>query len=312
MGMDRYSTAVILLCACATARPFPLDSMYARGDSCLSIVWTPDSANTNSDWYAKNGSLCTGADTMYRHCDFTAGTTYRSIAYSYGGEDPYFQFRDKLGRGLLAGSHLCHYQTVGDPSPYVAGTDCSGFVCYLWNAPRVSTGGLVADPQYQKISKSVLEPGDILVKAGSHAVFVVEKDDSAVFLIWESTSAVNGCRERIINVNDAAWDPYVALRNPGIMRAADFGHVSNIRPGGMIRITASREGSRLDLRFVSPISGEITLFAAAGKCIGRKSVAPGSARIAWTLPAPLPAGTYIAAVQTVQNGFLSARCTVVK
>jgi hypothetical protein len=292
---------------------FPLDSMYGRGDSCLNVVWTPDSANTNPAWYVRNGSLCTGADTVYRHCDFTAGVTYRSIAYSYGGEDNYQQFRDKLGSGLLAGSHLCHYQTVGDPSPYVAGTDCSGFVCYLWNVARTSTNGLLADTRYQHIQKTALRAGDIMVRAGSHAVFVVDQDDSTSYVIWESTSAVNGCRERITDISLAAWDPYVALRNPATTRSdSDFETGPAAGRGNAVRITPVRNGSRLDLRFGRRFNGEIRLLGPTGKLIRGPQAVPGTGLFVWNLPAPLAPGTYIIALHPSSGGPGWGRFTIVR
>jgi hypothetical protein len=192
-----------------------IDTLLARGDSSLAITWTPDSNNTNPEWYRKNGSDCTGSDTVYLHCDFTPGITYSSIAYSYGGEDSFLRFREKVENGFLVGSHLCHYNSFGDPSPAVAGTDCSGFVCYLWDVPRVSTRGLYSD--YISVSRSELSVGDILVKPGSHTLLIVEVTDSTQLLIWESTSVVNGCRERIIDLNDTYWDTYYPRRNKDIV-----------------------------------------------------------------------------------------------
>lgn len=191
-----------------------LDTLFARGDSCINISWTPDDRNTATAWYVKNGSLCTGADSVYRHSDFKSGVTYKSIAYSYGGEDGYLKFRDKINNGLLAGSHMCHYNFFGDPSGVIAGTDCSGFVCYLWGVSRVSTREL--HTQYKIITRDELDAGDILVKSGSHAVVVIEHDEDTRYLIWESTSTVNGCRERIIDLTDSYWDSYYPRRYEGL------------------------------------------------------------------------------------------------
>jgi hypothetical protein len=191
-----------------------LDTMFVRGDSAIAIEWTPDSVNTRGDWYVQYGSTCAGADSVYRHCDFQPGVTYKSIAYSYGGEDGYIRFRDKIKEGYLVGSHMCHYNNYGDPSKVIAGTDCSGFVCYLWGVPRVSTRELSS--QYKAIMRDELDAGDILVKSGSHTVLIVEREDSTHLLIWESTSAVNGCRERSIDLTDTYWDAYVPRRFEGL------------------------------------------------------------------------------------------------
>jgi hypothetical protein len=308
----RHLSLLCIFSAAAIAQGFPLDSAYARGDSCLNVVWVPDSKNTKPDWYVQNGSLCTGNDTIYRHCDFIANTTYRSIAYSYGGEDPYNTFREKLGRGLLAGSHLCHYQTVGDPSPYVAGTDCSGFACYLWNVPRVSTIGLVSNPQYLKIQKSELQAGDLLVKAGSHAVFVVDRDDSATFVIWESTSAVNGCRERSMNIYDTVWAPYVAIRNPAltsVKRPAGSGAAATHLLGSVIVEYGKK---MLYLRLNRPFSGDVVLYGLNGDMLMKSRVILDAGIYRWKLPAPLSDGMYFFILRSVDKGTETSTFAVIK
>jgi len=193
-----HCCAVVSVCI-AAAFALPIDSLYARGDSSINIAWTPDSANTRPFWYAR----CCTTDTNYSHCDFLPAVSYRGEAYSYGGEDPWMLFRDRLAQGALAGSHDCHYTGCGDPSDSVTGTDCSGFVCYLWGVPRVATGTLATSPSYVTIAKSSLAPGDALVKASSHAAIVVEADEYPQVLIWESYGwPVNGCRERLIDLSD--------------------------------------------------------------------------------------------------------------
>jgi hypothetical protein len=311
MGIIKASL-ICILAATTVAFTFPLDSAYSRGDSCLNIVWTPDSANTKPTWYIQNGSLCTGVDTVYRHCDFTPGVTYRSIAYSYGGEDPYLTFRDKLRRGLLAGSHLCHYQTVGDPSPYVAGTDCSGFACYLWNVPRVSTNGLVSDPQYQKIQKSDLRAGDLLVRAGSHAVFVVDQDDSTHFVIWESTSAVNGCRERVIDITDAAWAPYVAVRNPGITPVQNAVLSAGAAVPFLGGATVGKESAKISLRFNRPFKGDVDLYGLNGERIKKSRIDCGAGRCEWEFPHALSGGIYVIGLRSTGRESESRTFVVMK
>jgi hypothetical protein len=304
-----YTLLVLLPCSLPA---FPLDSVFNRGDSCLAVEWTPDSINTRSAWYVQNGSLCTGSDTVYRHSDFIAGTTYRGIAYSYGGEDPYFVFRDKIGKGYPAGSHLCHYSTFGDPSSVIAGTDCSGFVCYVWNVPRTSTGGLIADSRYQQIPRSLMEPGDILVKAGSHTVLIVEKDDSTNYLIWESTSAVNGCRERIIDISDPAWNAYSALRNPEIARTTgDITNKDIRQPLSLVKsITMSRDGTALLLILNRPLSGQCILYNASGKRIAAVQVNAASGNISLPLGVPKSRGMYLLTFSGLRSSLETVRWIV--
>jgi hypothetical protein len=200
------------------AGSWSIDSVLARGDSCIAVAWTVAQRNIVHPWYTQCIKSCTsGSDTAYRHCDFLPGVTYYSIAYSYGGEDPWRVFKTKVDTGCAVGSHLCQYSLCGDPTPKVAGTDCSGFLCYIWNVPRVSTGNLLLDTSYKKIPRSQLRQGDALVKGGSHAIFVVETDSTGQALLWESTSVTNSCRERVADLNSADLVAYTPLRNPGLL-----------------------------------------------------------------------------------------------
>jgi hypothetical protein len=192
----------------------PLDSVLARGDSSVAIVWSPSANNVESSWWQSCGGGC-GEE--LRTCDFLAGETYRGVAYSYGGEDPHFVFRHRLAEGWPVGSHLCHYTGCGDPSAAVTGTDCSGYVCWVWDEPRVSTRELATFERYDHIAKADLRAGDILVKYGSHAVVVVDALDNPSVLVWEAAGTpVNGVRERVIELTATYWDGYRAVRNPRV------------------------------------------------------------------------------------------------
>jgi hypothetical protein len=281
---------------------FPLDSVFARGEKCIAVTWTPDSQNCAPSWYIKWGTLCTGSDSVYRHCDFIPGTTYSSIAYSYGGEDSYFVFTDKIKKGFFVGSHLCHYNSFGDPSTAIAGTDCSGFVCYLWNVPRVSTRELVFAP-YEPILKTELRPGDILVKPGTHTVLIVDKDDSTHFLIWESTSVVNGCRETIIDVTESKWTSYSAMRNPAIDATSthDFDKISQTSNIPQYKIRYSTKQQAITFTFSDPFSGTLSLFNIKGISIpGKKVTGNLAAKFTWSTK-ELPCGPYIVLTQSRQG-----------
>jgi hypothetical protein len=253
------AASIILLTLTAASEAVLLDTLLARGDSSIAIAWTPDSVNTRPDWYRTYGSGCTGVDSVYQHCDFLPGQTYRSVAYSYGGEDGHERFRQKLLEGFLVGSHLCHYNSFGDPSAVVAGTDCSGFVCYLWDVPRVSTGGLY--DSYVAITRQELDVGDILVRPGSHAVLVVEREDSTRFLIWESTSVVNGCRERLIDITDSYWDAYYPRRYTGI--GTGVGQAGDRVPRRSFPAMTLDRTSGI-LRFASAWRGTVSLYSVQG------------------------------------------------
>jgi hypothetical protein len=197
-----------------------LDSVLTRSDSCIQITWVPESLNTKPEWYIQCGVKCTGPDTVCLHSDFLPGVTYKGIAYSYGCNDPYTIFRNRLGEGKLAGSHLCHYSSCSSPCTNVTGIDCSAFICYTWNEARQSTQMMYDNKKYLHITKAQLAPGDILLSPSDHAVLIIEKDDDTNFLIHESTGTpVNGCRERMIDISNTYWSKYNAVRNPLINRS---------------------------------------------------------------------------------------------
>jgi hypothetical protein len=238
-----------------------LDTMFLRGDSALGVEWTPDSVNTRADWYMHNGSTCTSSDTVYRHCDFIPGTTYKSIAYSYGGEDGHILFREKIKDGFLVGSHMCHYNKFGDPSSVIAGTDCSGFICHLWGVPRVSTRELYS--QYKVITRDEIDVGDILVKPGSHAVLVVEREDDTHLLIWESTSVMNCCRERSIDLTVPYWDAYYPRRYEGLTSDS---HVTDTTPRQMRSFPfVSYRNGRLAVHSSGQWRGTVEMFSLLGR-----------------------------------------------
>jgi len=216
------SLFIIFACLISSGLSWPLDSVLARGDSCINIAWIPDSINTDSGWYTSYGTYCTGEDSIYLHCDFIPGREYQGVAYSYGGEDPWYLFRGRLDSGYLVGSHQCHYEEYGDPSDTVTGTDCSGFLCHMWNVPRMSTSGLLSSSLFLKIDKKDIKAGDALVKAspadGYHAVLIAEADDLTEAVVWEASSTVFGCRERISDLNTSYWDPFTPLRYPEITK----------------------------------------------------------------------------------------------
>jgi hypothetical protein len=241
-----------------------MDSVFNRGDSCIAIAWTPDSRNTNPAWYIQYGGGCIVVDSIYRHCDFIAGHAYVGIAYSYGGEDPWYLFRERLANGFLVGSHLCHYNAFGDPTPVVTGTDCSGFLCFIWNVGRMSTGAMVASPAFQHIDRSAIRAGDALVRSGYHAVFVAEADDLTEALIWEATSTVNSCRARVTDLTDSAWNLYTPLRYSQITAIAVGGQGSEpqveARPMTMRQVAGA-----LHIQSSSRSMNGIMLFDPAGR-----------------------------------------------
>jgi hypothetical protein len=57
------------------------------------------------------------------------------------------------------------------------GTDCSGFLCFVWNIARTNTTNLYNNKNFTSIPITSVQAGDALVKASSaygyHAILVV-------------------------------------------------------------------------------------------------------------------------------------------
>jgi len=266
-----YILAIVLIVTNVKGQSYTLDSSFSRSDSCVQIQWTPDTLNTDPLWYITNGNKCTGADSVYRRCDFLAGQTYSGIAYSYGGEDPWFLFRNRLNQGYLAGSHLCHYSSYGDPSNRITGTDCSGFLSFLWNYPRISTVTFASSTVFQPVSFSEIRPGDALVKSGSHIVFVLEADTLTEVLISEASSTSRGCRERLVDLSAPAWASYKGIRYPALNSESFVYHSSKTTDmiGFSIRNTGT--GSRI-LQLSKIFKGKICVISLDGRRLFNSAV----------------------------------------
>jgi hypothetical protein len=273
-----------ILTSFVIAYPLALDSVITRSDSCVAIQWTPDSSNTDSKWYTQYGTKCTSSDSIYRHCDFIAGRPYKGIAYSYGGEDPWYTFRIRLAAGFLAGSHQCHYNVFGDPSSKVTGTDCSGFLCFVWSIPRVATTDLYNNKAFITIPRTEVIAGDALVKASSaygyHAILIVEAEDPTEVVIAEASSTVFGCRQRVVNLTSSEWSPYKAIRNPALQGSQ---RVVTTNKGAIQNVTIARSGNnQFSLHLYQPVNGKLSGYDLNGKELFKMNIDKASTDYAIT------------------------------
>lgn len=251
-----------------------IDSIIHFSDSCVGIEWTPDSVNTDPTWYTQYGTLCTGSDSIYKKCDFIPGLTYSGIAYSYGGEDPWYIFRDRLQAGFLVGSHLCHYKLYKDPSDKVTGTDCSGFLSFVWNVPRVTTTYFLTSGVYPIIPFNEIKAGDALVKAskecGYHAILIVEAYDLKEVVISEASSSVRGCRERLVDLTSPAWSCYKAIRHPKFVNIIP--QIYNTAPNSQIlQCTFNINQETIQLKLTQPFTGTISMYLPNGIQLFKKT-----------------------------------------
>ncbi|NLD94373.1 MAG: hypothetical protein GX639_17090 [Fibrobacter sp.] len=258
----------IFLIVSAGSAQYAVDSVIALSDSCVQIRWTPDSINTDVSWYEQYGATCTGADTIYKRCDFLPGVEYRGIPYSYGGEDAWYTFRDRLQQGFLVGSHSCHYSVYGDPSNKVTGTDCSGFLSFVWGYPRSTTSTFYTGSAFTTIPIVDVKPGDALVKAtsgcGYHAILIVEANDIKEVVISEASSTVFGCRERVVDLSTSAWQCYKAIRYPKLESRSR--PVTNLTKSNDISIQKINSIG-YKVHFQRPLSGSIEVFTIDGRML---------------------------------------------
>jgi hypothetical protein len=252
-----------------------IDSVITLSDSCVQIEWTPDTINTNPSWYLQYGSLCTGVDSIYKQCDFLAGHPYCGIAYSYGGEDPWYTFRERLLAGFLVGSHQCHYNNYGDPSNKITGTDCSGFLSFVWNYPRSATSTFYTSSTFTTIPITEVQPGDALIKAtapcGYHAVLIIENQDPTEVVISEASSVSFGCRERIVDLTSSAWACYKAIRYPKIVNTLTKKSSVIPQKAFTVNINLKRPGV-LSVNFALPFKGTIYGYLPDGSLLFNRNI----------------------------------------
>ncbi|MBR2053376.1 MAG: lysophospholipase [Clostridia bacterium] len=123
------------------------------------------------------------------------GKENKGMPYCWGGWSDEQQFLDGLAEGKYAGN-------VPDERPKVisracVGMDCSGLVSVCWQLPKkLSTRDLAA--LCDEIVYDALQPGDILLKAGSHVMFYSAQTGEDTFEVVESTRYTGKvvCRER--------------------------------------------------------------------------------------------------------------------
>lgn len=174
-------------------------------------------------WLAEEKNLFHGEDEMgYRVDTPDAGHTQsqypcawwklggnEGMPYCWGGWSNEAQFLEGLQAGKYAGN-------VPEDRPKVisracVGMDCSGLVSVCWQLPKkLSTRDLGA--LCDQIAYADLQPGDILLKAGSHVMFFDRFAGENTVSVVESTRYGGKvlCRER--DVHTLQQDGYLAFR----------------------------------------------------------------------------------------------------
>ncbi|MBU1745212.1 MAG: hypothetical protein KJ649_10020 [Proteobacteria bacterium] len=110
------------------------------------------------------------------------------MPYNWGGFDSTDKFEKKVKKGVVAGnyrkrcgSNLCVREDF-------AGLDCSGLISRSWGISRYST---TTFPGISiKITRELLQPGDILNSANKHVMLFDKFDDDNQMWVYEAAAWV--------------------------------------------------------------------------------------------------------------------------
>ena len=185
---------IVLSLEAQTAMNVQTTEILARARQYAELRWTPTPQN-----------VAAGCIPGYRS-NFAPGVEQKGEPYRWGGSDTPAEFIAKLNRGLAAGAHAQHHENPRQPC--TAGTDCSGFVCNVWNHAHLWTG------DFGRITTvlpdvSSMHTGDAFLKKGSHVILFIDFREDGTLLLHEAAGA------RVHEVKGADWgyvQDYVPVR----------------------------------------------------------------------------------------------------
>lgn len=150
--------------------------------------------------------------------DWQVNQKVTGIPYDWGGMDGPEEYDRKLAQGKAAGSHSRHGIT-----DCTAGIDCSGFVSRCWGMSRIlekySTRDIRekigARPRYNWYAD--MQPGDALVKPGSHIVLFVRYRADGNPTVYEASGAAG---KVILNERCtwSTWQGYYPLEYRSVVK----------------------------------------------------------------------------------------------
>jgi hypothetical protein len=175
----------------------------------------------NIDHWQYNECGCSG-------CDFNVGWQ-TGEAYSYGGEDTYTEFLDRIAAGDAAGSHYCHYDCWGGTPYWATGLDCSAFASLCWEIPRQSTYTLpywsTAIPHHR------IRAGDILNIPYSHVRLFHERAGDGRPIVYEASGSAAKVVHRVVD-----WGSYQPRVKHELYVPPPWVYAQNVG-GGQIRLS---------------------------------------------------------------------------
>jgi hypothetical protein len=183
------------------------------------VYWECDTTNINHPEYTMGG--CSP-------CDFAPGWYYGE-AYSYGGEDTYGVFLDRIADGDGAGSHYCHYEYWGGTPEWATGIDCSAYASECWEIPRQSTYTL---PYWSyAIPHERLQSGDILNIPYSHVRVYDERAIDGRPIVFEASGSAAKVVHRVVD-----WGSYQPRVKHELWVDPPLVYAQNVG-GGQIRLS---------------------------------------------------------------------------
>ncbi|MBU0652942.1 MAG: hypothetical protein KKG96_08685 [Proteobacteria bacterium] len=149
---------------------------------------TRDEVIANASMYANLKWFCEKKNARKDYNLLIPGKQYRGVPYNWGGFDSTDKFEKKVKKGVVAGnyrkrcgSNLCVREDF-------AGLDCSGLISRSWGISRYST---TTFPGISiKITRELLQPGDILNSANKHVMLFDKFDDDNQMWVYEAAAWV--------------------------------------------------------------------------------------------------------------------------
>lgn len=134
------------------------------------------------------------------------------MAYSWGGSTTIEEF----DRGIEYGKFVGNVPDSRDKrvSKYCIGLDCSGLVTICWGLEKKVSTMTIPQISTELESLSVLQPGDVILKPGSHVMIFIEyiDDGELTAKIIDASRNTGKVLKRNVELNDLFSEGYRGYR----------------------------------------------------------------------------------------------------
>ena len=184
-----------------------------RAEGFAAIRWTGEEKNRYHGEDSKGYRVDTPdgdyTQSAYPCAWWQVGKENKGMPYCWGGWSDEAQFAEGLKQGKYAGNVPDDRPRV--ISPDCVGMDCSGLVRVCWQLPKkLATRDFGAI--CQEIAEEDLQPGDILLKSGSHVMFFAGRTGKDTVDVVESTRYTGKVVRRERNLVELKKDGYLCYR----------------------------------------------------------------------------------------------------